>query len=51
MAKHKGPTDVALKSDTTKKLKQVVAKGKKGGVKISEKTAGTVNGKPCSVKP
>lgn len=39
MAKHKGPTNVAVKSDTTKKLKQVVAKGKVGRGKISPKIA------------
>ncbi|XP_062396243.1 DNA repair protein complementing XP-C cells [Sardina pilchardus] len=40
MAKHKGPADVAVKSDTTKKLKQVAAaKGKVGRGKISQKTA------------
>ncbi|XP_048096620.1 LOW QUALITY PROTEIN: DNA repair protein complementing XP-C cells [Alosa alosa] len=40
MAKHKGPADVAVKSDTTKKLKQVAAaKGKVGRGKISQKIA------------
>ncbi|XP_012682897.2 DNA repair protein complementing XP-C cells [Clupea harengus] len=36
MAKHKGPEDVAVKSNTTKKLKQV-AKGNVGGGKKSQK--------------
>lgn len=51
MAKHKGPTNVAVKSDTTKKLKQVVAKGKVGRGKISPKIAGNFNATNVKLQP
>ena len=43
MAKHKGPEDVAVKSNTTKKLKQVAKGNVGGGKKSQKKIAGNIN--------